>query len=75
MCKTESGMSLNDTGSPVWWVLCDNLEGWGRRQGRQAQDGRDMYVMICTGVRQKPTQSCKAIFHQLKNKFKNFKGN
>ena len=42
-------------------MLCDDLEGWdGGRGGR----------LICTVIGQKPTQHCKAIFLQIKNKLK-----
>ena len=52
-------------------VLCDNLEGWhGVGDGREVQEG-GTYVylgLIHIDVWQKPTQHCKAIILQFKNK-------
>ena len=50
-------------------MLCDDLEGWGRDGGREAQEGGDMgiYVSICLihlAVQQKLTQYCEAIILQ-----------
>ena len=50
-------------------MLCDNLEGWDREGGREAQDGGDMgiYVyiqLIHSVVQQKLIQHCKAIILQ-----------
>ena len=50
-------------------MLCDNLEGWDREGGREAQEGGDMgiYVymwLIHFVVQQKLTQQCKAIILQ-----------
>ena len=47
-------------------MLCDDLEGWDRGGGREAQEGGDMgiygYVqLIHFVVQQKLTQHCKAI--------------
>ena len=51
--------------------LCDNLEGWdGEGGGRDVQKGA-IYVylwLIHVDVSQKPTEFCKAIILQLKNK-------
>ena len=48
---------------------CDDLEGWDREGGREAQEGGDMgiYVYILPihfVVQQKLTQHCKAIILQ-----------
>ena len=45
-------------------VLCDDLEGWDREDGREAQKGGDMGIYVCIwlihfGVRQKLTQYCE----------------
>ena len=50
-------------------MLCDNLEGWDREDGREAQEEGDMgiYVylqLIHFVVQQKLTQHCKAIILQ-----------
>ena len=49
-------------------MLSDNLEGWDREGGREAQEGGDMgmYVgiwLIRFGVPQKLTQYCEAVIH------------
>ena len=50
-------------------MLCDDLEGWDKEGGREAQEGGDMgtyvYVqLIHFVVQQKLTQHCKAIILQ-----------
>ena len=50
-------------------MLCDDLEGWDREDGREAQEGGDMgiYVyleLIHFVVQQKLTQYCKVIILQ-----------
>ena len=50
-------------------VLCDDLEGWDREDGREAQEGGDMGTYVCIwlthfGVQQKPTKYCEAIILQ-----------
>ena len=50
-------------------MLCDDLEGWGREGGREAQERGDIgiYVyiwLIHFVVQQKLTQHCKAIILQ-----------
>ena len=50
-------------------MLCDDLEGWNREDGREAQEGEDMgtcvYIwLICFAVQQKLTQYCEAIILQ-----------
>ena len=50
-------------------VLCDELEGWDREGGREAQKGEDMgiYVyiqLIQLVVQQKLTQQCEAFILQ-----------
>ena len=50
-------------------MFCDDLEGWDREDGREAQEGGDMgtYVRILLihfGVQQKLTQYCEAIIFQ-----------
>ena len=47
-------------------MLCEDLEGWDREGGREAQEGGDMGVYVCTwlihfGVQQKLPQYCEAI--------------
>ena len=42
-------------------MLCDDLEGWDREDGREAQEGGDMGTYVCIwlihfGVQQKLTQ-------------------
>ena len=50
-------------------MLCDDLDGWDREYGREAQEGGDMgtYVsiwLIRFVVQQKLTQYCEAIILQ-----------
>ena len=50
-------------------MLCDDLEGWDREDGREAQEGGDMgtYVRILLihfVMKQKLTHHCKAIILQ-----------
>ena len=50
-------------------MLCDDLEGWDREDGREAQEGGDMGTCICIWlirfvVQQKLTHNCKAIILQ-----------
>ena len=50
-------------------MLCDDLEGWDREGGREAQEGGDMGIyadvyLIYFVVQQKLTQRCKAIILQ-----------
>ena len=50
-------------------MLCDDLEGWDREGGREAQEGGDMgiyvYILLIPSVvQQKLTQHCKAIIRQ-----------
>ena len=47
-------------------MLCDDLEGWDKEDGREAQEGGDMGTYACiwlihSGVQQKLTQYCEAI--------------
>ena len=47
-------------------VLCDDLEGWDREDGREVQEGGDMGTCVCIWlirfvVQQKLTQYCEAI--------------
>ena len=51
-------------------MLCDDLEGWDREDGREAQEGGDMGTCVCIwlisfAVQQKLTWYCEAI---IKNK-------
>lgn len=51
-------------------MLCDALEGWNGRGGKEGQDGEDVCILIgdshgCTATH------CKAIIFQLKINFKN----
>ena len=50
-------------------MLCDDLEGWDREDGREAQEGGDMGTYVCIWlihfvVQQKLTQYCEAIILQ-----------
>ena len=50
-------------------MLCDDLEGWDREDGREAQEGGDMGTRVCIQlirfvVQQKLTQYCEAIIPQ-----------
>ena len=50
-------------------MLCDDLEGWDREGGREAQEGGDMGTCVCiwlihSVVQQKLTQYCEAIILQ-----------
>ena len=47
-------------------MFCDDLEGWDREDGREAQEGGYMGTKVCIwlthfGVQQKLTQYCEAI--------------
>ena len=50
-------------------MLCDDLEGWDREDGREAQEGVDMGTYVCVWlihfvVQQKLTQYCEEIILQ-----------
>ena len=50
-------------------LLCDDLEGWDREDGREAQEGGDMGSCVCIWlisfvVQQKLTRYCEAIILQ-----------
>ena len=50
-------------------MLCNELEGWDREDGKEAQEGGDMETYVCIrlihfGVQQKLTQYCEAIILQ-----------
>ena len=50
-------------------MFCDDLEGWDREDGREAQEGGDMGTCVCIWlipfvVQQKLTQYCEAIILQ-----------
>ena len=50
-------------------VLFDDLEGWDREDGREAQEGGDMETSVCIWlirfvVQQKQTRCCEAIILQ-----------
>ena len=50
-------------------MLCDDLEGWDRESGREAQEGGDMGIYVCIWliyfvVQQKLTQHCEEIILQ-----------
>ena len=62
-------------------VLCEDLESWDWRGGRETQEGGDicihtsdssvyMYTYIC-GIQQKLTQHCGTIIRQLNKHAKN----
>ena len=58
-------------------MLCDDLEGWDREDGREAQAGGDMGTCVCIWlirfvVQQELTQYCEAIIlrYRLKKKKK-----
>ena len=51
------------------YLLCDDLEGWDREDGREAQEGGDMGTYVCiwlihSVVQQKLTQYCEAIINK-----------
>ena len=58
---------------PWPFVPCDDPEGGGAYSGeRLKMEGINVYLgLIHFVVQQKPTQNCKAIFHQLKNEVEN----
>ena len=65
----NAGSLMDDAGHPRS-VLCDNLEGWGRRW---AQEGGDTSVPVADSYwcMAKPSRYCKLIILQLKQmKFK-----
>ena len=50
-------------------MLCNDLEGWDREDGREAQEGGDTGTCVCIWlisfvVQQKLTQYCEAILLQ-----------
>ena len=50
-------------------MLCDDLEGWDKEDGSEAQEGGDMGTCVCIwmihfGVQQKLTQYYEAIILQ-----------
>ena len=50
-------------------VLCVDLEGWDREDGREAQEGEDLGIYVCIWlihfvVQQKLIQYCEAIILQ-----------
>ena len=50
-------------------MLCDDLEGWDREDGREPQEEGDMGTGVCISlirfvVQQKLTQYCEAIIIQ-----------
>ena len=56
-------------------MLCDDLEGWDREDGREAQEGWDVGTDVCIWlihfvVQQKLTQYCEAIILQQRSIFK-----
>ena len=52
-------------------MLCDNLEGWERVDGRQVKEGVDMSIPMADSadVWQKPIQHCKVVILQFKKIF------
>ena len=65
--QPASGNLLCDPGSSTL-VLCDSLERWdGVGGGREVQKGGDIWLTHAD-VWQKPTQHCKAIILQVKEK-------
>ena len=47
-------------------MLCDDLDGWDRVVGREAEEGGEMGIYVCIWlihvvVQQKLTQHCEAI--------------
>ena len=63
------GSSSIAHGDGLGSVLCDDLEGWGREDGREAQEGGDMGTCVCiwlirSAVQQKLTQYCEAVILQ-----------
>ena len=58
-------------------MLCNDLEGWGREDGREVQEGGDMGTCVCIwlirfGVQEKPTQYCEAIILQERSIKRNY---
>ena len=54
-------------------MLCDDLEGWDREDGREAQEGGDTRTCVCIWlvrfvVQQKLTQYCEAVILQYRAK-------
>ena len=50
-------------------MLCDDLEGWDKEDGREAQEGGDVGTYVCIRliqfvVKQKLTQYCEGIILQ-----------
>ena len=43
-CKTASGKQPHSTGRSA--LLCDHLEGWDRKGGRETQEGGDMGIYV-----------------------------
>ena len=40
----------SDVGEEISSVLCDHLEGWDRKGGRETQEGGDMGIYICVSL-------------------------
>ena len=60
-CKIVSWLEAAAEHREITSVLCDDLEGWDREGGREAQEGGDMGIYVCIWlihfvVQQKPTQ-------------------
>ena len=50
-------------------MLCDDLEGWDREDGWEAQEGGDMGLYVCIWlihfvIQKKLTEYCDAIIYQ-----------
>ena len=72
MCKIDGWWEIAVLHrEPISVLLCEDLEGWdGGRRGRLQREGIYIQLWLIFIVWQKSTQHCKAIFLQLKNKFK-----
>ena len=72
--KTGTGLHFKNLDTELFLrglisVLCDDLEGWDREGGTEAQEGGDMETYVCIwlihfGGQQKLTQYCEAIIFQ-----------
>ena len=71
--QTASGKLLHNTGSSTQCSVMMRGAGWGGGW-QEVQEGEDICIlMIHVAVWQKPTQHCKPIILQLKNKLKKAK--
>ena len=50
-CKIDSWWEVTIQCKELSSVLCDNLEGWNWRGGREVQEGGDIYTHITDSLR------------------------